>query len=59
MTCIWQCSNYIKNGKDARKGTVIDDECVSMININKPTIVKEKTKDDKKYYSYISKSEHN
>ena len=53
---VWQCSNYIKNGKDACSGTVIDDEIVSRLNINEAMIVKEEIKDGKKYYSYSSKS---
>ncbi len=53
---VWQCSNYIKNGKDACGGTVIDDEMVSGLNINEPTIVKEEIKDGEKYYSYSCKS---
>ena len=53
---VWQCSNYIKNGKDACSGTVIDDEMVSGLNINEPTIVKEEIKDGEKYYSYSCKS---
>ena len=53
---VWQCSNYVKNGKDACSGTVIDDETVSGLNINEPTIVKEEIKDGEKYYSYSCKS---
>ena len=32
---VWQCSNYIINGKDACSGTRIDDEIVSGLNIKK------------------------
>jgi len=53
---VWQCSNYIKNGKDACQGTKIDDEVVSRLNIKEETIVKEGIKDGKKHYSYTSKS---
>lgn len=53
---VWQCSNYIKNGKDACAGTAIDDEVISRLNIKAETIVKESIKDGKKYYSYTSKS---
>lgn len=56
---VWQCSNYIKNGKDACLGTVIDDEIISRINIKEETIVKEEIKDGKKYYSYTSKGKWN
>jgi site-specific DNA recombinase len=54
---VWQCSNYIKNGKDACSGTVIDDEIISRLKINEPTVVKEEIKDGKKYYSYTGKSQ--
>ncbi|WDC83595.1 zinc ribbon domain-containing protein [Caloramator sp. mosi_1] len=53
---VWQCSNYIKNGKDACSGTSIDDEVISRLNIKEETIVKESIKDGKKHYSYTSKS---
>lgn len=53
---VWQCSNYIKNGKDVCAGTSIDDEIVSRLNIKEETIVKESIKDGKKHYSYTSKS---
>lgn len=59
LTCkkiVWQCSNYIKNGKDACAGTAIDDEVISRLNIKEETIVKESVKDGKKHYSYTSKS---
>ena len=54
---VWQCSNYVKNGKHACSGTVIDDEIVSRLNINEPTVVKEEVKDGKKHYSYSCKSQ--
>lgn len=54
---VWQCSNYIKNGKSVCSGTVIDDETISKVNIDKPTIVKEVIKNGKKSYSYTSKSQ--
>jgi site-specific DNA recombinase len=53
---VWQCSNYIKNGKNAFSGTRIDDEVVGKLNIKEETIVKEVIKDGKKHYSYTSKS---
>ncbi|MCM8710835.1 recombinase family protein [Clostridium sp. SYSU_GA19001] len=53
---VWQCSNYIKNGKDACSGTSIDDEVISRLNIEEPIIVREDVKDGKKYYSYTCKS---
>jgi hypothetical protein len=53
---VWQCSNYILNGKEACEGIKIDDSVVSNVNIKDPTIVKEENKNGKKYYSYTSKS---
>lgn len=53
---VWQCSNYIKNGKNACSGTRIDDEVVGRLNIKEETIVKEVIKDGKKHYSYTCKS---
>lgn len=52
---VWQCSNYVKNGKDACEGTVIDDEIICRLNITEPTIVKEEIQNGKKHYSYSSK----
>lgn len=51
---VWQCSNYIKNGKNACSGTSIDDEVVGRLNIKEETTVKEVLKDGKKHYSYSS-----
>jgi len=56
---VWQCSNYIKNGKDACNGTSIDDEVISRLNIKEEIIVKEEVKDGKKHYSYTCKSKQN
>lgn len=56
---VWQCSNYIKNGKSACIGTVIDDEVISKLNIKEKTIVKEEIRNGKKHYSYTSKSKQN
>lgn len=56
---VWQCSNYIRNGKDACSGTVIDDDVVSRLNIREPIIVKEELKNGKKYYIYTSKGKQN
>lgn len=54
---VWQCSNYISNGKSACSGTVIEDLIVSKLNIKEETIVKEDIKNGKKHYSYTSKRE--
>jgi len=53
---VWQCSNYIKNGKDACQGTVIEDEAARRLNIKEEIIVREEVKDGKKHYSYTCKS---
>ncbi len=53
---VWQCSNYVKNGKDVCSGISIDDEVISKINIKEETIVREEFKNGKKHYSYSSKS---
>lgn len=52
---VWQCSNYINNGKSACDGTKIDDFIVSMLNIEEETIVREDFIDGQKCYSYTSK----
>jgi site-specific DNA recombinase len=52
---VWQCSNYIKNGKKACPGTKIDDEVAGRINIKEETIVQEVMKNGKKHYHYTSK----
>ena len=36
----WQCSNYIRNGKQACKGTKIEDNVICDVNIQQPTIVR-------------------
>ncbi|MDD2494641.1 MAG: recombinase family protein [Tissierellia bacterium] len=54
---VWQCSNYIINGKASCAGTKIDDEVVSSLNIDKETIVEEVIRGGKKHYIYSSKNE--
>jgi site-specific DNA recombinase len=56
---VWQCSNYIKNGKSVCSGTSIDDEIVSRLNIKEEIIVREDVKNGKKHYSYTSKIKQN
>ncbi|AOR22741.1 recombinase family protein [Clostridium taeniosporum] len=56
---VWQCSNYVKNGKNACMGTSIDDEVISKLNIKEETVVKEEIRNGKKYYSYTCKSQQN
>lgn len=53
---VWQCGNYINNGKDACTGTSIEDEVISRLNIKEKIIVKESIKDGKKHYIYTCKS---
>ena len=54
---VWQCSNYIKNGKDVCPGTTIDDGVIGRLNIEEPIIVKEEFKGGKKHYIYTRKGE--
>ncbi|WP_246566729.1 recombinase family protein [Tissierella simiarum] len=54
---VWQCSNYIMNGKASCTGTTVDDEIISNLNIDEETVVKEVIKDGKKHYIYTSKNE--
>lgn len=51
---MWQCSHYIKNGKDACSGTVIEESVLEGLNIKKETIVREWMKNGKKRYTYTS-----
>lgn len=53
---VWQCSNYIENGKNACQGTVIDDETAGRLNIKEEIIVREEFIDGKKHYSYSCKN---
>ena len=50
---MWQCSNYVRNGKETCTGTTIEDSLVS--NIKEPTVVKEEIRYGKKHYSYSNK----
>jgi len=53
---VWQCSNYISNGKASCSGTRVDDKVIGKLNVTEETIVKEETRDGKKHYIYTSKS---
>ena len=53
---VWQCSNYIKNGKDACFGTAVPNDAIVGLNIKEPTIVKEWIVNGQKHYSYTSKN---
>jgi hypothetical protein len=54
---VWQCSNYIKNGKNVCEGTTIEDSIVSEVNIKGKTTIKEEIRNGKKHYIYTSESE--
>ena len=54
---VWQCSTYIKRGKGACLGTVIEDSVIGRINIQRETVVEEVIKNGQKYYRYTSKGE--
>lgn len=49
---VWQCSNYIKNGKNACSGTSIEEQMLEGLDIKEETIVREWRKDGKKHYTY-------
>ncbi|MHC1747348.1 MAG: recombinase family protein [Cellulosilyticaceae bacterium] len=53
---VWQCSTYIKTGKDACTGTTIPDGVISQIDIREQTIVREWVENGEKHYLYTSKS---
>ena len=53
---VWQCSNYIRNGKQACKGTKIENNIITDVNIQEPTIVREEFKNGENYYSYTIKA---
>ncbi len=54
---VWQCKNYIKNGKNACPGTTIDDAAVSRLDIQSPTIVEEVLRHGQKHYRYTCQSQ--
>lgn len=56
---VWQCSNYIKNGKNTCQGISVEDREVGGMNIKTLTVVEEVLKDGKKYYRYTRKDEPN
>ena len=53
---VWQCSNYIRNGKDACVGTTIPENVLEGVNIKEEIIVKEWMLNGEKHYSYTSKN---
>ena len=54
---VWQCSTYVKNGKNACQGTAIEDDVIGRMNIQTKTVVEEVMKNGKKHYRYTSKGE--
>lgn len=52
---VWQCSTYIKHGKNTCSGTRIDDEVAKRLDIKEEIIVQEVIKNGKKTYRYTSK----
>ncbi len=54
---VWQCSNYVKNGKDACQGTTVDDSVVSRLNIQNETMVEEVMRYGEKHYRYTRKAQ--
>ena len=54
---VWQCSIYIKEGKEACPGTVIEDETIGRLNIRTQTEVEEVFRYGKKHYRYTSKNQ--
>ena len=54
---VWQCSNYVKNGKQACLGTTVDDVVVSRLNIQNETVVEEVMRYGEKHYRYTSKAQ--
>lgn len=53
---VWQCGNYIKNGKDACSGTSISELELDKVNIKEVTIIKESVIDGQKNYIYSRKA---
>ena len=54
---VWQCSTYIKEGKDACQGTVIEDAVLGKMKIQNKTVVQEVIRDGQKHYRYTSKGQ--
>lgn len=53
---VWQCGNYIKNGKDACSGTSISEEELNKLDIKEETIVEERVINGEKNYIYSRKA---
>lgn len=56
---VWQCGNYIKNGKVACSGIAIEERMLDGLNIKEETIVKEWMKNGKKHYTYTGNNRRN
>ncbi len=53
---VWQCSNYIKNGKDACSGTSVSEEELNKLDIKEETVVEECVINGEKNYIYSRKT---
>lgn len=53
---VWQCSNYIKNGKDACLGTSVSEEELNKLDIKEETVVEERVINGEKNYIYSRKA---
>ncbi|MBP3887726.1 MAG: recombinase family protein [Cellulosilyticum sp.] len=53
---VWQCSNYIKNGKDACSGTSVSEEELNKFDIKEETVVEECVINGEKNYIYSRKA---
>lgn len=53
---VWQCSNYIKNGKDACSGTSVSEEELNKLDIKEETVVEECVINGEKNYIYSRKA---
>ena len=54
---VWQCSTYVKNGKNTCAGTTIEDDLISKMNITEKTMVEEVWRHGKKNYRYSCQRE--
>jgi len=54
---VWQCSNYVKNGKNACAGTAVEDAAICRLNIQTQTVVEEFLKDGQTHYRYTRQSQ--
>lgn len=53
---VWQCSNYVKNGKKACPGISLDDDAIGRMNIQNETVIEEVLRYGEKHYRYTRKA---